>query len=302
MLIQPISPALRARPAPVLPVADMVVGQTPEDAAALLPRLFNLCRVAQGIAACAAFGLPLPDGWQRDLRREIIKEHVLKLCLKWPGVLGLPQITLPSDWTTNETSLRSALFGANDVPQTHGAFQVFLISEAPVASILRAITALFPDRIGSRSTLDVATPANCLCMEAKENAVPSRHANHPVLKGIEAEHGRGPLWTAVGVLYDLDACVNHTLPSAVVASGFACVPAARGLYAVQACVENNKVTAFKRVTPTDHLLARDGALDQSLARLPTDKASVLAPILLSILDPCFPVALEHNGKGVPAHA
>ena len=64
MLVQPISHALHARPAPVLPVADMVVGQTPEDAAAMLPRLFNLCRVAQGIAARAAFDLPLPDGWQ----------------------------------------------------------------------------------------------------------------------------------------------------------------------------------------------------------------------------------------------
>ena len=302
MLVQPISPAIRARPVPVLPVVEMVLGQTPEDAAALLPRLFNLCRVAQGIAARAAFGLPLHDGWQKDLRREIIKEHVLKLCLKWPAVLSVPQCPPPPGWDADSDTLRGAVFGVHALPERYEAFEAFVASDAPVAPMLRAIKALFPDRIGSRDALTLATPMNCLAIEARENSVSSHHADHPVLQGIEAEHGRGPLWSAVGVLYDLDTCLGKTHPSVECAVGFACVRTARGLYAVRARVETGVVTSFERVTPTDHLLADGGALDQSLAHLPADRASTLAPILLSILDPCVPVTLEHDGKGVPAYA
>jgi len=303
MLVQPISFPLRARPAPVLPVADMVVGQTPDAAAALLPRLFNLCRVAQGIAARAAFGLPLKDGWQEELRREILKEHVLKLCLKWPGMLAVPQIALPSNWAVNDAALRGALFGGvASLPDTYADFRRFLNTDAAIVPVLRAIQNLFPDRIGSRTALPVATARTCFATSLQENSVPARHLDHPVLRGIEASHGRGPLWTAVGVVYDLDACLNNTLAPATFGDGYAFVPAARGLYAVRAQVTGNLVTSFARLTPTDHLMAAGGALDQSLANLPAPRADALAPILLSILDPCFPVALEHNGKGVPAYA
>ena len=67
--------------------------------------------------------------------------------------------------------------------------------------------------------------------------------------------------------------------------------AARGSYAVAATVTDGKVTGFSRVTPTDHLLATDGILDRSLAALPALKSGY-APLLLDILDPCTPVALE----------
>ncbi|GFE63760.1 hydrogenase expression/formation protein HupK [Litoreibacter roseus] len=303
MLVQPISQHVRARPMPTLPVADMVLGQTPETAAAFLPRLFNLCRVAQGIAARAAFGLPLSDGWQDDLRREIVKEHVVKLCLKWPGLLCLPPRALPRDWATDDDALRRALFGeAWPLPQTYSAFCAFLGSDVPIAPVLRAIKMLFPARTGSRSALPLTTSDTIFSEMLQENSVAARHANHPVLRQIETVNGRGPLWNAIAVIYDIAACLDHSALSVTFKHGYAVVPAARGFYAIRAGVTGNRVTSFARLTPTDHLLADGGPLDQSLATLPADRAGALAPLLLSILDPCFPVALEHTGKGVAAHA
>ena len=70
------------------------------------------------------------------------------------------------------------------------------------------------------------------------------------------------------------------------------VPAARGLYGIRAAVENGRVKTFERITPTDHLTAPGGALSQALGSLPPARAAALAPILLAVMDPCFPIELE----------
>ena len=117
-------PALRVRSAPPLPVAQLILGKPVEEAAALLPRLFNLCREAQGTAARAAFGLPPNPDWAEALRREIIREHVVKLCLKWPGLLSMPSLALPRDWQSGGPDLRAALFGvAGRMPRTPSEFR-----------------------------------------------------------------------------------------------------------------------------------------------------------------------------------
>lgn len=51
------------------------------------------------------------------------------------------------------------------------------------------------------------------------------------------------------------------------------------------------MTAFARMTPTDHLLAPGGILEHSLATLPADSGR-LVPVLLALLDPCVPVTVE----------
>ncbi|MBT25313.1 MAG: hydrogenase expression/formation protein HupK, partial [Rhodobacteraceae bacterium] len=57
MLDRPDHTRLIARPAKVLPVAQLVRGKRIEEVADLLPRLFNLCRAAQRAAVRAALGL-----------------------------------------------------------------------------------------------------------------------------------------------------------------------------------------------------------------------------------------------------
>ena len=104
------------RPAPDLPVASLLIGKPVEEAAQLLPRLFNLCSGAQGMALRLALGLPAPDA--ATLRREILRDHLLKLCVVWPGLLGLPTTPLPPDWA-DPVPLYHLIWGAADPADYH---------------------------------------------------------------------------------------------------------------------------------------------------------------------------------------
>lgn len=78
--------------------ARILVGQAAERVVELVPRLFSLCGQAQGVAArlasCAARGeVPDAAALLEDGRRvalEAIGEHLWRLLLDWPPVLGLP--------------------------------------------------------------------------------------------------------------------------------------------------------------------------------------------------------------------
>ena len=289
-MLDAVTYPLRAVPAPALPVAKMVLGKPVEEAAALLPCLFNLCREAQGIAARAVFGLPLGEGWQAALRAEVLREHVVKLCLKWPDLLSMPAVPLPRNWQVNADALRAAVFGASgEMPND---ISVLPRAGDAVNPILRAIADRFAPGEAVRNTLPAAGLVDMFEGRPLENSVAARHLAHPVMQSIEARWGRGPLWSAVAVLIDIDAVLRGNLPPLQITEGEALVPAARGLYGVRASVKNGAVTAFERVTPTNHLLAPGGAMDQSLATLPARKAQAVAPLLLSLLDPCFPVTLS----------
>ncbi len=292
MLDSAAYPQLRAKAAPALPIEQMIVGQSVKAAAELLPRLFNLCRVAQGIAARAAFDLPLGRDWQEELRREILREHIVKLCLKLPAALNQPALPLPRDWIEGHREAREDVFGpGGQLPETAQGFAAFLSAGKGIASVLRPVTQLFGEGEAVRDALPLSAHQtifdNCL----QENSVAARQAQHPVLQSIEAAHGRNLLWSVTALAYDLQALWDGQLPASELNTGRAVVPAARGYYGVHATVEAGRVASFRRVTPTDHLLAPRGALEQSLTSLPRQKAQALAPLVLSILDPCHPVSL-----------
>ncbi|MCR9107370.1 hydrogenase expression/formation protein HupK [Marivita sp. XM-24bin2] len=300
---QPLAYPLRAKPVPVLPVARMVLGKPVDEVAALLPRLFNLCRVAQGVAVRAALGLELESGWQEALRQEILREHVAKLCLKWPALMSRPAVALPKDWMTGSDAARQALFGCHaGMPHSIEDLRDFLAQDTSIAPILRAISDLFQPGEGCRSTLPHVGPDTVFSDDVQENSVAARRADHPVLRHIAATHGRGPMWQALAVAFELDALLAGERPRLWWLENGAIVEAARGLYGITAIVQDGHVAAFTRITPTDHLTARGGALDQSLASLPAGRAQALAPLLLSILDPCYPVSVESAQQREPEHA
>ncbi len=140
--------------------------------------------------------------------------------------------------------------------------------------------------------LEVVTPERLWSSAPAENSVAARVASLPAMKGIAEARGRGPLWRAAARLNDLENVIAGGLPSvASTRPGEAVVPAARGSYGVRIETKAGFVTEFQRVTPTDHLLAENGALDRALANLPAHKAG-LGPLLLDILDPCSPVRLR----------
>jgi hypothetical protein len=75
-------------------VAAALRGRPADKAAALVPLLYSLCGKAQGVAAhlalAAARGRATPPRADDDVSREIAGEHLWRLLLDWPKLLGLP--------------------------------------------------------------------------------------------------------------------------------------------------------------------------------------------------------------------
>ena len=265
-------PPLWVEAAPPLPVAALAVGRPVAEVAALLPRLFNLCRAAQGAAVRLALDLPAEGPGPEQ---EIARDHMLKLAVTLPARLGLP--TLPMD--------RAALIGG--MPDTPRDFSRWLASGRGAAPLLARIADLFAPGEAT-AQLPLVTPETALSPQPLENSTAARQAEHPLMRYVAAAWGRGPMWRVLARLVDLTA----PLPAPrKIAIGTAIAPAARGIYAVAASQAGGIVTAFERRTPTDHLLAPGGVMDRCLASLPTLKRG-LAPLLLDILDPCCKVTLQ----------
>lgn len=295
MLDQPIThcSGLRAQRAASLPVAELIVGKSVDEAAALLPRLFNLCRSAQDAAARLAFGLPLDTDQVEQVRLEILREHLIVVCIKLPAHFDRGSVPLPEGWKVGTGAARRAVFGpSGELPANMAGFVEFMDSKQGIAEIFGGIRDGFAPGEACSERLPSVCVANALSAVALENSVAGRQASHPVMRAIEHTFGRGPFWRAVARVYDAQDCMNGHLPDLLSPQpGVAIVPAARGTYAVSAQVEDGIVKAFRRITPTDHLLAGGGVLDQTLARLPSKKFGMSA-LLLDILDPCTPVHLE----------
>lgn len=277
-----------------LSIAPMVIGMPVAEAAALLPRVFNLCRAAQSLAAQMAFGLPVSKSAPADLAADILRDHVLKICFLWPQHLGIAPLKLPADWQDQPLALRDALFGAGrEVPKTQDEFRRFLDNKHGVGLVLSAIERAYAKGEASTPKLPLVSKRSVFDMSAQENSAAARHAATPLMQSLEADFGRGPLWRAVGLVLDLQSCLEGTLPKPFSPhQGAAVVPAARGFYGLCADVKDGKLRTFRRTTPTDHLLARGGMLDQALLHTDRSKHDPLFRLLIDILDPCLPLTFE----------
>jgi hypothetical protein len=273
---------------PALAIEAFLIGRTPVEVAAILPRLFNLCRAAQSTAAHLALGLPDPEPPQA-LHREVLRDHMLKLFVTWPNLLHLPARPFPQP-----DQIAAALFGpAGRAPGTMDDLLSWQASGAGAAPLFEALGQAFAPG-EAIADLPWVTEQSATQPGAWENSPALRHPGHPLLKALRADFGPGPLWRAVARLVDAEACLNQTLaPVSILRDGTVLTPAARGIYALRAKVSAGHVAAFTRITPTDHMLAPGGMLMRSLASLPPSKAG-LAPLVLNILDPCVPVTLTQT--------
>jgi len=292
-----------AKPAAHLPIEELIVGKSRLEVAELLPRLFNLCRTAQGLAVRAALDLPAEDD-MAALRQEIVRDHVLRLSVVLPRHFGPSPIRLPEGWQGGGAALRQALFGPSGrLPETPGDFENFLTSGAGIAGLWARVADLFAyDKVtgeerdeGISKALPFVSAKTAADPDARvENSCAVRVADHPVVAHLadNAGQNRSLLWRLVARSYDLEALLGHApLTLATPHRGRAHVSATRGLYTVSAEHDGEKVTRFARVTPTDHLRAPGGVLDQVLATIPTERAAVL-PVAMDILDPCSPISVE----------
>ncbi|WP_135449977.1 HupK protein [Tabrizicola caldifontis] len=271
---------------PALPVEALVIGKPVAMAADLLPRLFNLCRGAQAMAARLSLGLPATD----DPRAEILRDHRLKLCVMLPRAFGLDPIPLPEPTRPHQPLAlpgamdAAALLGPEGLPDMPSRLA------GPLAPLFHRVAATFPPGMATCAALPL--PSAPLADGAFENSPAGRQSHHPLLRRIEQTHGRGPLWRLAGLMADLEAVSHNRLPApALSADGTATVPAARGIYALRVTQRDGVVTGLCRRTPTDHQLAPGGALLQSLANLPATHRA-LAPKVIALHDPCIPVTVR----------
>lgn len=256
-----------------LPVEALVLGKPLAEVALLLPRLFNLCRDAQGRAARLALGLP--DAGP-DPAEEILRDHLLKLCITLPRAFGQAALPIPAD-------ARHLLGdGLPDRLETLTGWQ------SPVAGLARHIAGAFPP---GAAVTGVLPPPPALAEGAYENSAAGRQSHHPLQVEVEARFGRGPLWRYLGLVADLRAALTGQLPAPSCTGGVAVVAAARGSYALRIAQSGGIVTGIARRTPTDHLLAPGGALLQSLASLPPALRHRAAQVI-ALHDPCIPVTVH----------
>lgn len=273
LVLGPGGAVIERRPAPL---DRLILGRTGEEAAALLPRIFNLCRVAQGQAARLALGLP-PTG--EDPAEEALRDHQAKVFVTLRRDFGLaPMVPRP----------------LTPLPSSLAALAAWMEAATPEAELARAIRAAFSP--GWAVTPALAFPAGLAAFAPGpfENSAAGRQARHPLLAALERLGGRGPLWRYLGLLADAEAAAAHALPAPVAEPGAAVVQAARGAYALRIDLSEGRVTGMQRLTPTDHQLAPDGPLTLALARLPADRAR-LAPLVLALHDPCVPVSIREAG-------
>ena len=275
-----------------LAVDALMTGRPVAEARRLLPAIFGLCRPVQDWALALALDLPeRPE--IATLRRDMLRDHLAKLCLHLPRRLGLAPLPLPANWAIGGAKLREALFGAETLPSAT-AFPGWTRSEGGLAPLARAVAQSFAPgeaRVGL-PPLDIGDP---LADGPVENSLSLRHAGHPLLARVQADWGPGPLASLVARLIDLDALSRGEMPAPRrLADGTALVPCSRGLCALRMRQAGGMVTAFTRRTPTDHLLAPGGALEVALRHLPPEK-SRLAPLVVELLDPCLPLRLTEPG-------
>jgi hypothetical protein len=261
---------------PDLPLEALLLGRPVAEVAVLLPRIFNLCRIAQGTAARMALGLPVIE----DPNAEVLRDHAAKVFVTLRQAFGLAPLPLP-------VLTPQSLFGsATRLPETRADLDDWMRMDAPCAELAREIAGAFP--CGSATTRALAPPPDPLALGAFENSAAARQAGHPLLRDIERRNGRGPMWRYIGLLADAGAAMAGHLPPPRMQDNTAVVQAARGAYALRITHTAGLVTGLTRRTPTDHLLAPGGALEQALSTC----SPTLAPLVIALHDPCVPVTLQ----------
>lgn len=275
---------LRAKAGAKPPVGRLVIGRPVSEVAEIVPRIFNLCPMAQRMAIVVAAGSVPTSEDKARLRAEICREHALRLAVLLPSRFGVDRMAVPASLDDQ----RIAFWGADRLPALEDVMQ----SGAGIGPLLAAVADRFAEGVAVCAPLDAPDEIAAFGDAALENSVAARHPDHPWLTWIEARYGRGPLWRVAARAVDFDAFSRGLEPDIQSpATGRAMVPAARGTYALTMDVVDGCVARFDRMTPTDHLMADQGVMAQSLATLPPASHS-LAGALVDILDPCSPVTLE----------
>lgn len=289
----------------------ILIGQPVERAVELVPRLFSLCGQAQGVAArlawCAARGEApaaaslLAAG--RQVALEAIGEHLWRLLLDWPPMLGLPARKAEflvwrkrllaagdafeaaalgaalRDWLSAE----QALSFASGTPLKPGALLPMLTAEAwarqgvDEAFAAQPTCAGLPAETGAlaRQLADVEVARLLGAGQGGAARLAARYADLRFLAAALVEPQRLAGW--------LDAA------PAGENAGLARVETARGLLLHLIQVKDGRVERYVIVAPTEWNFHPQGAFVREITGCPAstrDEAELAARRLALALDPC----------------
>lgn len=272
---------------PAVNLARLLEGRTVDRVLATIPLIFNLCRKAQTAAAQLALGIPLTVS-REELRKERLCEGFAKLGVFWPMAMGMQPMRVPGT-SADTREMAQWLFGDPQTLPAPADHCAWISSGTGIASLGGSIESLIAAGEGVNDCPPVS-PRLALEAGPFENSPAQRNAGHPLMQTVEERFGRGPLWRYFGLIVDMQTMLDGKSPRCELdpETGAVLADAPRGTYALRTTVEDGVVTRFERRTPTDHMTARGGPLEQSLASLRKLSAEKVA-LLTAIIDPCVPV-------------
>jgi hypothetical protein len=284
---------------------------------ALVPRLFSLCGCAQGAAArlamAAARGeVPASGGLARAVALEAIGEHLWRLLLDWPPLLGLPP--------EKEAFLgwRKRLLAVKDEDETarlSSDLRAWLVARPPVPACRDQAVAAPALLMPWCSAADWAAvdldedfaQAPLLGDQAAETGALARQAEVPEVADLLLENWRvaariAARWAELEFLASglvEPGLLQGWLDAAPAAPGvgLARVETARGLLLHLMQVKDDRVERYVIVAPTEWNFHARGAFAGEIVGSPAatrDEAEGLARRLALALDPCvnYQVAVE----------
>lgn len=285
-----------------------LAGRPVEEAARLIPRVFNLCAAAHGAASAQALHLPAPDA-EASIRQETLRDHALALFHQGPEALGLPGERDALGLLANPdgaAELARRVSGDVDLAGLSlSDFDLWLArGETLPARLLRQMRQHIDPawgRVGlpslTLSDLDAAVGDGSRDLPARDATVLTRVRQAPLLVALLAAEGGSLLARLLARVLDLLAVLKGGPASCgrtAAGNGFAA--AARGLLAHGARVEAGRIAFYRIVPPSAWTLAPGGLLERMLAALPSRaETPMLGRLALLAVNPCVPVKLEGLG-------
>lgn len=285
-------------------VAPLFLGKHVDEVARLVPSLFSVCRVAQGLATstalAAAHGEPPPPP-SLAMELEVLHHHAWQLAMEWPAQLGLPPDV---EWMRAVlTALRGmtvtglATLGPLFLPRLDAALAQDPRSSAPLAQFLRRCDALdagvtwAAPRLALPSLDDVAIP---LAREPDFARRPVCDGPREVGASSRVNSGGSLKSRALARVLDARRLVERLVAQELRApvslqpgdgTGAAMVETARGPLVHWVELDGPRVVGWRSVAPTEWTFHPDGAVQALVGTLAAEVHS-RAAMYVALLDPC----------------
>jgi coenzyme F420-reducing hydrogenase alpha subunit len=306
-----------------LQAANLLIGKSPTEAHALIPRLFSLCGTAQSLAGLSALedaaGI-VPDAGQQAHRASLLaaetaREHAMRIFIDWPRLINespdavslkrLRAAIAAHDRGLAEALLEDGLGGDPCLDPISWADR----GASPPARLLRRILDLDLKDFGVSPLkplprMDIKKLAKRLDEEVNftlhpdwngevyETGAFSRHpgANNGLLTRFIAQLTE--LRQAIAMLAPGEEKVSSP-PEPNSGQGIALVEAARGRLVHRVIIKEGKIAAWRILAPTEWNFHPNGAFARGLlgAKLDADLA-FKAEMLAVAIDPCVAVKIR----------